>query len=212
MKKRMAFAMIFICVLSLTGCGSQTYQLPHDQFCYVKANSQPVELCAEDQQFIINLLNNASWRNDVSNCIVEYVFYTQQQKLHYCAECGLFNDVTAVRSTVLTEQQRQQVNKMLHSGDWTDVTPTTKYSIDIQDNYPILNQLEPAYAAGETVTVQLPTVTEHYYILTVNGQEQKMDMDTSDLAYTYFTFTMPEEDAVIQIVDRWVDIPNRTTN
>lgn len=82
-----------------------------------------------------------------------------------------------------------------------------KYSIEIADNYPIANTLKRTYAAGEEVTVKLETITEHYYILYVNGVEQEMDRDASDLTYTYYTFTMPGEDVLIHIEDKWIDIP-----
>lgn len=82
-----------------------------------------------------------------------------------------------------------------------------KYTVEIADNYPIANRLKPNYAAGEEVTVKLETITEHYYVLSVNGDEVEMDRDTSDLTYTYFTFTMPGEDVLIQIADKWVEIP-----
>lgn len=83
----------------------------------------------------------------------------------------------------------------------------SNYHIEIADHYPIENKLKSTYAAGEEVTVKLKTITEHYYILSVNGVEQEMDQDASDLTYTYFTFTMPDEDVLIQIEDKWVDIP-----
>lgn len=82
-----------------------------------------------------------------------------------------------------------------------------KYNVEIADNYPIANKLKRTYAAGEEVTVKLETITEHYYVLSVNGVEQEMDRDASDLTYTYFTFMMPSEDVLIQIEDKWVDIP-----
>ena len=83
----------------------------------------------------------------------------------------------------------------------------TKYKVEIAENYPIVNELQAAYAAGEEVTVKLATITEHYYVLTVNGVPQEHDRDASDMMFTYFTFTMPSEDVLIVIEDRWVDIP-----
>ena len=82
-----------------------------------------------------------------------------------------------------------------------------KYKVEIADNYPIVNKLKSTYTTGEEVTVKLKTITEHYYILSINGVQQEMDRDASDLTYTYFTFTMPDKDVLIQIEDRWVDIP-----
>lgn len=69
-----------------------------------------------------------------------------------------------------------------------------KYTVEIADNYPIANKLKNTYAPGEEVTVKLETITEHYYVLSVNGDEVEMDQDNSDLTYTYFTFTMPEDE------------------
>ena len=81
-----------------------------------------------------------------------------------------------------------------------------KYKVEIADDFPIANELAQTYAAGEEVTVQLETITEHYYTLTVNGEKQAMS-DDSDGLYTYFCFLMPEEDVRIVIEDHWVDIP-----
>ena len=83
-----------------------------------------------------------------------------------------------------------------------------KYKVTIADNYPIINELKSSYAAGEEVTIQLATLTEHYYELFVNGMEQEMDMELSSWdKYTYFTFLMPEEDVLVTIEDVSVDIP-----
>ena len=88
-------------------------------------------------------------------------------------------------------------------------TETTKntYMVEIIDNYPIENTLKSAYDAGEQVTIKLCTITEHYYIVTVNGTELDFDRNASDMTYTYYTFTMPSKDVLIEIADVWVDIP-----
>ena len=83
----------------------------------------------------------------------------------------------------------------------------TKYKVEIADNHAIANELKNAYSAGEEVTIQLETITEHYYVLLVNGVQQEPDRDASDMMFTYFTFIMPDEDVLIEIEDRWVDIP-----
>ncbi len=88
----------------------------------------------------------------------------------------------------------------------TEITNTT-YKVEIANNYPIENTLKSTYEAGEQITIKLATITEHYYEVYVNGVEQTMDMDTSDLTYTYFAFTMPSEDVLIEIKDVFVDIP-----
>ncbi len=83
-----------------------------------------------------------------------------------------------------------------------------KYKVTIADNYPIVNELKSSYAAGEEVTIQLDALTEHYYELYVNDVRQEMNMELSGWdTFTYFTFTMPEEDVLVTIEDCWVDIP-----
>lgn len=83
-----------------------------------------------------------------------------------------------------------------------------KYKVTIADNYPIVNELKSSYAAGEEVTIQLAALTEHYYELYVNSEKQEMNREFSDWnTFSYFTFTMPEEDVLVKIEDVSVDIP-----
>lgn len=81
------------------------------------------------------------------------------------------------------------------------------YTVNIIGDYQLENSLKDTYEAGEQVTIKLATITEHYYVVHANGVEQPMDMDASDLTYTYFTFTMPAEDVLIDIEGVSVDIP-----
>ena len=98
--------------------------------------------------------------------------------------------------TELANAQEEETNKV--------------YKIEIADSYPIENTLKSTYEAGETVTIQLSTITEHYYKVYVNGAEQTMDTAASDLTYSYYSFTMPDEDVLIEIEDISVDIPGAT--
>ncbi len=82
-----------------------------------------------------------------------------------------------------------------------------KYTVTIAEDYPIANELEEAYAAGEEVTIQLDTVTEQGYALFVNGVKQNIDLEKSNMVFTYFVFTMPSEDVVVEIEEYSVDIP-----
>ena len=83
-----------------------------------------------------------------------------------------------------------------------------KYKVTLADNYRLVNDLKETYSAGEKVVIKLPSITEHYYVLYVNGVKQNPDDSVSDdWTYTYYTFTMPSEDVIIKIEDKWVDIP-----
>jgi hypothetical protein len=85
----------------------------------------------------------------------------------------------------------------------------TKYKIEFADHYEIANDLKEAYSAGEKVTIKLPTITEHYYVFYVNGVKQEPDESVSDdWTFTYYTFVMPGENVLVEIEDRWVEIPN----
>ena len=113
MKKLLALVLSLVCVLGLVGCSQQTYKLPHDQFCYSMTTSQDIELSTEGKQYIIELLNNATWTNDLAKCANDFVFYTQKEEIHYHSECGTFNDITNQKMTTLSEEQCNTINAML---------------------------------------------------------------------------------------------------
>lgn len=82
-----------------------------------------------------------------------------------------------------------------------------KFKLSITGNYAdnIVNELEDSYLEGEKITIQLETITEHYYVVTMNGIT--LPQAESSLEYTWFGFRMPEEDVVISITQKGVDIP-----
>ena len=95
-----------------------------------------------------------------------------------------------------------------YRADAITVAPTNAYFLEAfgATSY-IAEALRETYYAGETVSVKLETVTEHYYTLTVNGEDVPMDRYRSDMEYTYFTFFMPESYARVEIEEHWVDVP-----
>ena len=113
MKKLMVFVLVSVITLSMVGCANKKYELPHDQCCYSADGSQIYELNNGDMQYVIDILNNASWVNDLGNCCSEFVFYTQKQEVRYHSVCGTFNDYTNKRCTTISEEQRATINKML---------------------------------------------------------------------------------------------------
>ena len=81
-----------------------------------------------------------------------------------------------------------------------------KYKLEISNDLSVMNEVKSEYPAGEKVTIKLETMTEHYYIVTVNGVE--IEMTPSDNKWdTIYSFTMPKEDVLVEIEDKWVDIP-----
>lgn len=113
MKKLIALVLLLLCVLGVVGCMSKTYELPHDQFCYSVDGAQAYELDSADKQYLIDLLNSASWVNELSSCDSDFVFYTQKQEVRYHSECGTFTDFTNKKSTTVSEEQRATINAML---------------------------------------------------------------------------------------------------
>ncbi len=79
-----------------------------------------------------------------------------------------------------------------------------KYQVEVEGRHKLASEIKDSYAAGEEIKLQLETVTGHYYVVSVNGE--KLERDTSDAEYTYYTFTMPEEDILIKIESKWADM------
>ncbi len=82
-----------------------------------------------------------------------------------------------------------------------------EYKVQFADRYPIANKMYETYAAGDEVNIILETITEHYYVVKVNEKEVEMNEEKTDMTFTYYTFTMPNEDVVVEIEDKWVEIP-----
>ena len=102
------------------------------------------------------------------------------------------------------------ISESSSTNDTSGLGGERKYKVEIlnADSFDIINELKESYAAGEKVTIQLSTITEHYYLLYVNGVEQERDdLIAGDWTITTYSFIMPSEDVIIKIEDRWVDIP-----
>ena len=114
MKKYLAFLFVFLSLLPLCGCAERTYELAWDGFCYTaETYEQPVELDPKDKKYIIDILNNATWVNDLAKCPADFVFVTQKQRVNYNCEGGVFNDITSGRSATVSEEERTTINSIL---------------------------------------------------------------------------------------------------
>lgn len=112
---------ISLCVLTTSiGCSEKPYEIPHDRFCYSADGQQTIDLALEDKEYIINLLNESEWTDDISNCGADFVFYTQKQEVRYHSECGTFNDITSEKGLQVTENQRLHINSLLEGTFKTD--------------------------------------------------------------------------------------------
>lgn len=94
---------------------------------------------------------------------------------------------------------------------FTGCKDTTTYKVTVDNEHTSICEVGESYAEGEEVVVRLVSYTEHYYSLYVNGVE--LQMDHSDMDFSYFIFSMPNCDVDIKIEDHSVDIPdNPQTN
>lgn len=116
MKKYLAFLLVLLTLIPLAGCAERTYELSWDGFCYTAGTQeQPVELEPKDKNCIIDILNSATWVNDLAKCPPDFVFVTQKQRINYNCECGVFNDITRGKSTTVSEEQRVTINNIIKS-------------------------------------------------------------------------------------------------
>ena len=114
MRKVLSIIICILLLMSLTGCAERTYKLAWDGFCYTaEAYEQPVELDPKDKNYIIDILNDATWTNDVTKCECDFVFVTQKQRVYYHSECGTFTDANNQRSTTVSEEERAKINTIL---------------------------------------------------------------------------------------------------
>ena len=191
---------------------SETEKFTYSGEMVIKAiNFSSVEATTESQ-LILDLLNNGEWIDTLCDCINDYTISLNGKVIRYSSGCGTFNNITDGTSLTLSDDEKASVNENLErlfAYRDPDVQQEIYdyYSVTIINNFPIVNQLEDHYWAGETVTIKLETITEHYYTVEVNGEDVEMDVEKSDLEYTYFTFTMPYENTEIYIEEHWVDIP-----
>ena len=113
MKKIIASLFLLLLIFSLSSCSIRVYSLPSGNFCTSAADGSAVELEEHEKQYIINLLNDGKWYNEIAKCPADYNFRTALQSLTYCAEDGVFNDFTLHRSLTISEEQRLFVNGFL---------------------------------------------------------------------------------------------------
>ena len=150
-----------------------------------------------------NYIVNADQFNDGYLCLVAEVIKQLEPPASQETEgevvdggCGIdhehlfFSERISTQALEIGSSENPQKFKLSITGDYADN---------------ILTELEDSYLAGETITFQLETITEHYYVVTMNGIT--IPQTDSDLEYTWFSFKMPEEDVVISITQKGVEIP-----
>ncbi len=118
MKKFMAFILAAVLLFGLVGCGGsgETYELPWwGDFCYSDDAHKVLELKAEDAEYIVAILNGATWEDGPSRHKLEkdFIFNTHAQEIYYCSEHGTFDDLTNGRNITVSEEQRLAINEIV---------------------------------------------------------------------------------------------------
>lgn len=81
------------------------------------------------------------------------------------------------------------------------------YRVNVDAEHASRCKIESGYKCSDEVTIQLETITEHYYKVFADGVEVLQDDEKTNMEYTYFTFIMPDHDVDLIIEDYYVDIP-----
>lgn len=97
----------------------------------------------------------------------------------------------------IDKEYQKKIEAMI-KGDKKDKEDSVKkFSVSVTSEFD--TGLEKEYAAGEKITFKLPTATDSYYAVKINGEELSLDVSASDMEFTYFTFVMPEEDIKVEV-------------
>ena len=102
-----------MCAFSLIGCTKSKYKLAWDGFCYYADSGDALELDIKDKRYIVALFNDGEWTGTAPNCIYDYIFVTQRERVYYHSDCGALYDATEHVSLLLTDEERTSVNSVL---------------------------------------------------------------------------------------------------
>lgn len=110
MKKPLALCLIFI-VLStslLTSCVVNNYKpisLKYQNSDYAAYTD------GESKSFLVELLNNSKWHNDIAKCDCDYtIIMKNNREIFYHSECGTFIDYGLDKSLTVSEEDRVKLN------------------------------------------------------------------------------------------------------
>ena len=110
MKKLLALCVMLI-VLSaslLTSCSINNYKpisIKHQNSDYAAYGD------GEHKTFLVDLLNNSKWHNDIAKCECDYtVVMKNDREIFYHSECGTFIDYDFDKSLTVSEEDRVKLN------------------------------------------------------------------------------------------------------
>ena len=227
MKKPITWILTFVCLLGLVGCSRQPQEpfpqeivpqelltqevvpqkqptqepLPQETLPRVQLpedRSQPVELTAEAEQYITNLLDCLQWKEDTAHCEDEYLFCIDGKQFLYHDVCGTFRDLQSTQTAWISPKVREELNMLLGHERFLPAPPDKQYNIEvISGSGCIYSHLSSSYAAGQTVVITLFSMLHYVPRPYINGVLIPISYNSDDSPY--FCFTMPCEDIRIEI-------------
>ena len=105
MKKVIAICLIIVLALSaLTSCSINNYKP-------ISIKYQNSDYTAYCEAFLVNLLNDSKWHNDVAKCECDYTLLMENDReIFYHSECGTFIDYDFNKSLTISEEDRVKLN------------------------------------------------------------------------------------------------------
>ena len=125
MKKLITLVLSLVCIVSFSACNSQEVPATSDEYaispslltCYTAQQpswaNPDLQISQEQAEFIIGIWNNSVWENDITETEYDYVFRGENIEVRYCYGEGIFNDTINNKHVILSEDIREQVNKVV---------------------------------------------------------------------------------------------------
>lgn len=118
LRKYMSVVLSMVALLQCIGCTTMSSDFQYKAtdialYSPVEHNAV-VQLTDEDIEYLLSLWNDAQWEPDITKTMYDYVFEFGTT-IRYSSDYGLFNDVGNQRHFVVSENQRNQINALIHS-------------------------------------------------------------------------------------------------
>ena len=110
MKKILALCLtvIVLSIFLLTSCGVNNYKPISLKYQNTVGAAYDDE---EHRKFLMDILNNGRWHNDVAKCECDYtVIMKNDREIAYHSECGTFIDYDFGKSLTVSEEERMKLN------------------------------------------------------------------------------------------------------
>ena len=142
MKKMIALISAMFCVLALIGCENtpevqatesdtplntetQT-EAPSNTDSVLKVYGtdfglDKLQISEEQAGTVKEIWGNCEWADEVTETVYDYVFIDGDREVRYSYNVGIFNDITNMKSCILTSELRAEINNII---DHLVVLPT----------------------------------------------------------------------------------------